>query len=219
MPNWCENELTIQGKSGVRTCLQAIQGDVEDGVPRYIDFQRIVPMPAILEGTSSPADKRGLVLLGDDALGREMLSYPWVRATGITDLEALRKYLREHCPESEEAERRSFRAKHETGCHDWYEWRVNTTVNGNCHGHWGTKWNASCCACLNDPTDMRAVIAFSTAWSPPQPVIIELSKTFPTLTFTLKYWERGCGCRGILRARAGKVLRDVSYDYSGPRGG
>ncbi len=70
-----------------------------------------------------------------------------------------------------------------------------------------------------DATDTRATIAFRTAWSPPEPVILELSKQFPKLTFTLKYWEGGAAFRGILRVKAGEVLRAASYHYAGPRGG
>ena len=145
-------------------------------------------MPAILEGTCSPVDKRGLVLLGDDLLGQEMLSCPWVREKGIVDLDNLRNYLREHCPESETEAKHSIQAEQETSYRDWYEWRGRRSKNGYCDGHWGTKWNALCCAPVNGATDTQALIAFSTAWSPPRPVIVELSKTFPKLTFTLKYW-------------------------------
>lgn len=219
MPNWCENELTIQGGSGVLACLDAIQGDAGEKGPCHIDFQRIVPMPAILEGTSSPVDKRGLVLLGDDAEGREMLSYPWVRQERIANLDALRSYLRENCPEAEEHARRSIQAEQETGYRDWYERRIGRCESGFGDGHWGTKWNACCSELLDGTTDSHAVVAFSTAWTPPSPVVLQLSKRFPKLTFTLKYWEGRAGFCGTMRARAGKILRDVSRQYRGPRGG
>jgi len=48
MPNWCENKLTISGRAGVLACLEAIKGEPDEDGPRHIDFQRIVPMPAIL---------------------------------------------------------------------------------------------------------------------------------------------------------------------------
>ncbi len=51
MPNWCENKLTIRGKNGVLGCLDVIKGEPDVDGPRHIDFQRIVPMPAILVGT------------------------------------------------------------------------------------------------------------------------------------------------------------------------
>ena len=219
MPNWCGNELTIQGKTGVLACLEAIEGDCDTEGPRYLDFQRIVPMPAILEATCSPIDKRGVVLLGDDAAAQEMLSCPWIRAKGITEMSALRDYLRECWPEAEETAKRSIQAEQETGCRDWYEWRVGRSEHGFLDGHWGTKWNACCTDLPYGATDTRAVIRFSTAWSPPLPVILELSKLFPKLIFTLRYWEGGCGFRGTMQARTGKVLRAACHDYRGPRGG
>jgi hypothetical protein len=208
------------GRSGVLACLEAIKGEPDEDGPCYIDFQKIVPMPAILEGTVSGSDADlGCVLLGDEKLGEKMLSYDWVKEKGITDLEALRKYLREHHPEAEEAGRRSLQAEQETGCRDWYEWRAGKMTDGFTAGHWGTKWNACYFGPLEDATDTRADIAFCTAWSPPAPVIMELSRQFPKLTFTLKYWEGGCGFRGMLRVKAGRVSGAATYDYSGPRGG
>ena len=220
MPNWCENELKIRGRHNVLVCLEAIKGEPDEDGPRYIDFQRIVPMPAILEGTSAPADDKGLFLLGDDARGQKMLEYPWVKQKGIADLEGLRAYFREHFPDAEADGRRALQAKQETGCWDWYDWRAGTMENWFRDGHWGTKWNACYFSPLENTTDARADIAFCTAWSPPRPVIIELSKQYPKLTFTLKYWEGSGGCfRGILRLKAGNALRDATYDYHGPRGG
>ena len=207
MPNYCENELIIKGRGGVFACLEAIRGEPdEDGSPRYIDFQKIVPMPAILEGTSSPPDVEGRVLLGDDARGLEMLSWGWVQQAGVTDLDGLRRYIRQRFPDAEEKARRSIQAEQETGCSDWYEWRVGRMENLFRDGHWGTKWNACYFALVDSPTDTRAKIGFCTAWSPPKPVIVELSKQLPGLSFTLKYWECGCGFRGILRVKAGRDL-------------
>jgi hypothetical protein len=216
MPNWCEDELTIRGKSGVLACLDAIKGESDTDGPRYIDFEKIVPMPAILLGRSEPADEKGRVLLGDDALGHQMLSHEWVKAKGITNLEGLRAYFREHFPNAEEDGRLALQAKQETGCWDWWEWRTGGLFN---EGHWGTKWNACYFTPLVNATDTRADIDFCTAWSPPRPVVVELSKLFPTLAFTLKYWEGGGGFRGLLRTKAGEVRATATYMYRGPRGG
>ena len=220
MPNWCNNKLTIRGTSGVLECLEAIKGEPNEDGPVYIDFQRIVPMPAILDQTESGSNAdMGRVLFGDDVLGEEMLSYSWARGAGITDLGGLRSHIREKYPEAEEAGKRAIHAKQKTGCYDWYEWRVGTMENLFKDGHWGTKWNV-CYAFLDDgPTDTRANLAFDTAWSPPIPVIIQLSKQFPKLAFTLKYWEGGCGFRGILRVKAGNVQKNETYNYSGGRKG
>ena len=172
MPNWCENELTISGRSGVLACLVAIKEEPDegnDGQPRYIDFQRIVPMPGGL------------------------------------------------APDAEEMDEQSILA--ETGCRDWDEWRDGTPENAYNDGHWGTCQNACYFGPPINATDRRADLAFETAWSPPSPVIIALSKQFPTLNFTLRYWECGCGFSGILRVRNGCILRNDRFDYGGSRGG
>jgi hypothetical protein len=151
----------------------------------------------------------GRVLLGDDDLGREML-FSGVRREGVTDLESFRHYIREHVPDAEDEGKRSIRAEEETGCRNWYEWRMR---------RWGSKWGAYEPTIAENATDTRADLEFWTAWSPPKPVVNQLSRKFPNLTFTLKYWEGGKCFRGILRVRAGTVLKDARYDYHGPRGG
>ncbi len=211
MPNWCENKLTIRGKNGVLGCLAAIKGEPDEDGPRHIDFQKIVPMPAILLGTvAGSTTGMGRVLLGDDVEGNEMLLHAWVREKGITDLEGLCEYIRENHPEAEAEGRHSMQAEQETGSRDWYEWRTR---------HWGTKWNASYFSPLGDVTDQRADLEFCTAWSPPLAVIVELSQQFPQLSLTLKFWEGGNGFRGILRTKAGRILKAANYDYKGHRGG
>jgi len=125
--------------------------------------------------------------------------------------------IREKCPEVEEAGKRAIQAARETGCHDWHKWRAGAMKNFFEDGHWGTKWNACHFAPLENVADKRADIECSTAWSPPEPVIIALSQRFPTLNFTLRYWE--CGFRGILRVKAGQILRNDYFEYHGTKGG
>lgn len=211
MPDWCANVLAIRGRKGVLACLDAIKGDaVEEGDITVIDFQKIVPMPAILETVEQGSRcDHGRVLLGDDAIGREMLCYDWVKQEGITDLDGLRTYIREHEPEVEEIGRRSLEAEQETGYRDWWDWRVGKTPSER--GHWGTKWNACYSSVADNTNDTKAVLSFWTAGSPPEPVIMELSKQFPSLKFTLKYREGGNAFHGILRAKAGEVLRRARY--------
>ena len=85
-----------------------------------------------------------------------------------------------------------------------YEW---------CNDNWGTKWNA-CDVILKDNK-----YYFNTAWSPPEPVIKKLSEKFPDLTLTLKYWEGGCGFRGMCKFKYGEKIGYSNHRYSGHRGG
>lgn len=51
---------------------------------------------------------------------------------------------------------------------DWYMWRVNS---------WGTKWNSSC-AEITYEDEETLEYQFDTAWSPPEPIILQLREKF-----------------------------------------
>ena len=119
MPNHTANNLTVHGPAAdvLRFVAQAKSED------RELDFNRLVPMPEDLRGTSSPvriqtqeeidkiwADWRAKSNKGD--LGSFEMERPF--GLGITQAkydELMAKY----------------------GCADWYEWAIR---------NWGTKWNA-----------------------------------------------------------------------------
>ena len=90
-----------------------------------------------------------------------------------------------------------------------YEW---------CVEHWGTKWGI-CDAEIVEDNEYDLIYKFQCAWSPPNPVIVEMSKQFPGLTFTLRYFEGGAGYNGILRCSEGKCVQDETAQYFGNRGG
>ena len=79
------------------------------------------------------------------------------------------------------------------GSDNWYDWNVK---------NWGTKWDVE--AEINDD-DGLCMISFDSAWSPPIDAIAELSKQFPKLHFSLKYFEPGCVFAGEANCKAGKV--------------
>lgn len=85
-----------------------------------------------------------------------------------------------------------------------YEW---------CVANWGTKWNAS------DAYREKNRLRFHTPWGPPEPVIKAMGQRFPTLTFTLKYFERGAGFQGVLKVKGDTVLDSSHDDYHGSLGG
>jgi hypothetical protein len=64
-----------------------------------------------------------------------------------------------------------------------------------------------------------AFYQFDTAWSPPLPVIQAASNKFLAVRLTLRYYEGGCGFKGILVCKAGQVLRNECGEYRGRRGG
>ena len=90
-----------------------------------------------------------------------------------------------------------------------YEW---------CSRHWGTKWGI-CDPTINDEYEDGVEYFFTTAWSPPEPIVIKMSKMFPLLNFELRFFEQGVGFNGILECQGGEVLQQDTGNYYGDRGG
>lgn len=88
-----------------------------------------------------------------------------------------------------------------------YEWRVD---------NWGTKWPASEIWVEDLKTDGSCVVHFSTAWTPPLPIIDKLAEAFPDISFMLRYYEGGMGFSGKYDGRGVDVL---NRNYKGQRGG
>ena len=79
------------------------------------------------------------------------------------------------------------------GFDNWYDW---------CVSNWGTKWSIDY---QDNPAQWCGnEITFDTAWSPPEGIIMQLSKMFPTLTFLLEYDEPGMAFKGEFTYKAGE---------------
>lgn len=95
----------------------------------------------------------------------------------------------------------------------WYEWRIK---------NWGTKWEPRFDdGNMSDDIDIHGTLeyVFNTAWAPPTPVVLAMSRMFSTLWFKLRYWEGGEGFKGTYEASNGRVRTDESDEYDGSRGG
>lgn len=90
-----------------------------------------------------------------------------------------------------------------------YEW---------CIQNWGTKWGASETEIIKE-TSRSVRYTFQTAWSPPIPVVREMSRKFPSLRFRIRFWEGGMGFQGNWIFKAGKDIKHEEKDYKGGRGG
>ena len=80
-----------------------------------------------------------------------------------------------------------------------------------CCENWGTKWNAN----VLDVDVYGGVASYfiDTAWSPPLPVIHELSKKFPTLYFEITFGEPGMDFSGVYGYLDGNCMREDNGDY------
>lgn len=176
MPNWCQNRLEIDGpKEAIAKIVKACR--LQEG---EFDFNGIVPMPPELDITSGSAVSWGIDILCGD--WQRVFGLPWLRdllleITGgylpETRDDLIRLIETENCM-YEAAHRRSLdfvdlrearqaKANLETfGFKDWYDWRI---------ANWGTKWNVEKNVDIDNLSDNNITLWFSTAWSPPVPLI------------------------------------------------
>lgn len=81
------------------------------------------------------------------------------------------------------------------GFANWYDFQI---------ANWGTKWNNGDDVQITEyPAPKKGlsheiVLGFTTAWSPPEPIVIKLGTMFQDLTFELKYDEPGMDFAGVI---------------------
>ena len=101
---------------------------------------------------------------------------------------------------------------------EWYNWRVE---------NWGTKWDAYDChewlsvmpkdapnwLHLNwSMGEVRNVLGFYTAWSPPTPWLVAVSEKYE-LEFMLEYADEGGGFVGYSIVSNGWVTKEVDFPW------
>lgn len=91
---------------------------------------------------------------------------------------------------------------------DWWEWRNN---------NWGTKWELAAVDCRFSRGPEALAYDFSTAWGPPDGVILKASEAWPELTFTLTYSEPGMDFSGRITFVDGNVesVEEGNYELFG----
>ena len=223
MPNWCVNQVDIQGdEAEIVRLIELVKGE-EDG----FDFTKIVPTPTSRFYTISEGQN-------DFQCGCKKV---WVETKAAVMGAEGHEYERDHGYEPHEGywavdgvkvqkENVDNGTIHtqvaqmfggsdvcpihnlpENSAHPdwWYNWNVN---------NWGTKWN--CAEVWNDRADDSVVEGktsynFDTAWAPAEPVIHALSGLFPTLTITHRYCEGGMGIAGEAMYHAGNEISRQEY--------
>ena len=204
MPNWTENDLYIMGNDAdIKKCLLEIAG--ENGA---IDFDKIVPSPKIFDKIDELAGVEPGIL---GKRGDKDFVVP----------EELMEELKAVIPKYDVLGKEVTTIFNSTAYNSWgHTWNQQ---------NWGTKWNAHD---INDSvpieehseiygggndgyTLFKKLIQFTTAWSPPEPIIKALGLKYPKLTFWLKYWEQGMGFKGEYAVANDKVEVDYSAEYNG----
>jgi hypothetical protein len=82
----------------------------------------------------------------------------------------------------------------------WYSWNVR---------NWGTKWDVA--DTKVDISEGQVTYNFDTAWSPPVEAIVTLSKQHPDLHFSLAYEEEQ-GWGGQMEIKNGEIISSSEYE-------
>jgi hypothetical protein len=185
MPNWVRNKVSFEGpEDQIKSMLDSIKSVNKNGDVNFIDFDKIIPMPESLKIESGTSTDTGIALVkylnGDCSELKKMLSYQWVTNAGIKTVEELFEDFkkRDNYNSTIEQGKKAIFNFENYGHNDWYSWSVD---------NWGTKWNAG------DTSYNGGVLEFETAWSTPEPVMIELSDMNPDITFTVEYADEDIG--------------------------
>ena len=81
MPNWCNNNITIEGpKEKIKAIWDQVQADPDKGF-----FQHLVPAPKELDGTTSPTPEPGWA--NSNALNGGYIVHPAAAGPASTKIE------------------------------------------------------------------------------------------------------------------------------------
>ena len=210
MPNHVTNELTA-AKHVIDSLAKGESA---------VDFETVIPMPDILRagedgiGISSRVQDWVLLAVGATTLRDLRTPVEWsttdlvqvIKSLGRSN--ALRSYLEGPFPKDFDdrdfaAFLRGIQAYRTHGKIDWYEWSI---------ANWGTKWNSYDVERLNDET-----VRFDTAWNHPGPVIVALSKKFPTERIRIRWADEDTAHNsGDETYLNGEIVEGGAHEDKGP---
>jgi hypothetical protein len=178
MPNHISNKLTICGKAEeIAKLIATIETTHEDGEICHIDFEKIIPMPKILNTTHEGSQKTwGLAYYSIKENKPEIIQKFCYYLTDIE--ERLAKHSEEELAELYDYGKTAYEVYEKYGATSWYDWRIQ---------NWGTKWNAYYTSTGDMDDETTYTIYFQTAWSHPYPVLEKLVSMFPELEFDYKF--------------------------------
>lgn len=235
MPNWCENDLKVMSrtKTGLQKFMKAVACKDDDTV---FKISNIVPIPQSLRDVSAGSEeslyeilhgteeqfnsfKKLVKLSGDrESVFEEYVTNKW---SGPIQLESKSMVINSELSSADKmvmAKKLVEVYKHNVDVYGhltWYSW---------CVENWGTKWdvaeaNVDEISLSKSGKAYSVLYNFETAWSPPTRAILSMSQLYTDLIFKLRYYERGCGFKGMFTVRGGAIMKDETFDYNGPRGG
>lgn len=196
MPNWCSNQLTVSGDpEKIRAMLDAA---TLEGSPGKFHLKAIYPCPESLANAQSGSEEDCYEIVHGD--WKSVARRPWLRKKhGEIDSRDKLIELYRGIYKDKDLEAIADKYKHNIdtyGFRTWYEW---------CNRRWGTKWD------INADYDYEVgdevfTSRFDSAWSPPVAAFEHISTLFPSLSFTLEYFEEGCDFMGIVKLEDGEIV-------------
>jgi hypothetical protein len=172
MPNHVRNRLIIQAdESLVAKILDHLRGEPEeDGSPRHIDFNKIIPLPEAMMIDEGSNGDMGLAIL--QRTGFAGMTYKDVKKR-FDELEPEDKNARLKLGQQYSDNEKKY------GHRSWYNWSI---------ANWGTKWNA-----YNHSKPAPNEIWFDTAWSCVHSLVRRLSQMFPEAVFWYTFADEDTG--------------------------
>lgn len=210
MPNWVENVITAPNIDKLDIYR------IDDYDNKVIDFNKIIPMPQSLNVTSGSSNdtdimsyltQKGSLNINDlDPKSQAILTTNVHNMFHSDWLNIVYSRVCNLTPQEKQASYESGKILvdniNKYGSATWYEWSINT---------WGTKWNAHSGSVNSDIT------SFQTAWSAPIPVMVELSKQYPDITFEHKYADEDASSNtGCLTYLNGEIISAEFPEHDTP---
>jgi hypothetical protein len=188
MPNHCSNNMYVSGSEEdiaqfVKDCITTFYDkDMEEDVEQF-DFNSVIPMPEVLEGTRSPTPTEA-------------------------DLERYEKNGNEELlQEMKEALEKSQKAIEECGYGNWYDWRLD-----NWGTKWNSYGFEFMTDVTENSKNISFTFDTAWA-PPSDNFIAELSGKYPNLSFEMYSYESGMEFAAHVLASKGDVQQDEDADF------
>lgn len=180
MPNHIQNKLRVysENSNDIKVFLENIKSE-----KRVIDFDKIIPMPNVLNDTeSSTSVSKSLyyyLLMTDN---NDLLNI--VPHKSLFSADSFNDCTKDEKDEMMKLGEKYFSIYKECGAFNWYDWRCD---------NWGTKWNAYESYLCKSLDNKEVLIEFQTAWNGVPYLIEKLVSSYPNLSFEYKFADEDTG--------------------------
>lgn len=184
MPNHVTTKMTVSGPTHYLKAFQEACLVPNESGDLCFDFNSLIPMPECLrQSDSSSLSRNGFFILSALVNPLLLTENAKTRLAGLS-IEAESRFRQsaldylDKNPDVRELGYQALKNYIETGYTDWYQWSID---------HWGTKWNSYDFEFLGYQEGKSVdllVVRFNTAWSFPEPVLIEACRVNPKLHFS-----------------------------------